>query len=156
MQRVIYEKCKTCTRHMIHTRGAAPRVLSSSSFEVDVPPGWLHRRPVLLAPASATAVPSKHTCACLRARAALMLTASEIVCLQVMPWQKLGGAAGRIDPWPCGVAILATARMATPHRVQAEDTGTACRGAQVCHRESNLVTVLFCALTCSLFFYCRN
>ena len=41
---------------------------------------------------------------------------------------------------------------------------TACRlktqaqlvGAQVCHRESNLVTVLFCALTCSLFFYCTE
>ena len=74
-----------------------------------------------------------------------MLTASEIVCLQVMPWQKLGGAAGRIDPWPCGVAILATARIATPHRVQAEDTGTACRSAGVSQRVEPRDRAVLCA-----------
>ena len=63
----------------------------------------------------------------------------------VMPWQKLGGAAGRIDPWPCGVAILATARMATPHRVQAEDTGTACRSAGVSQRVEPRDRAVLCA-----------
>ena len=81
-----------------------------------MPAGWLLRRPVLLAPAPATAVPSKHTRGCLRARAALMLTASQSICSQVMACHTVGGAARRMDLWHCGVAILTTVRMATPHR----------------------------------------
>ena len=101
---------------MIYTTCAAGPPRSPVQDLKCMPPEWLQRRPVLLAPAPATAVQSKHTRGCLRARAALMLTASEIVCLQVMPWQTLGGAARRMDLWLCGVAILTTVRMATSHR----------------------------------------